>query len=904
MAQLRLLGGIDLSHADGTQARAVLSQPKRLALLLYLAVADSRGFHRRDTLLALFWPESPLDRARRALNAAVYYLRKSLGHDVILSRGDEDLAVNPERVWCDAAAFEHSLDAGSAEEGLDLYRGEFAPGLHLDGLREFDEWLEAQRGRLARRARNAALALADRDETGGEIAMAAQWAHRALTFAPRDELVIQRRITLLDQIGDRAGAVAAYDAFARRLREEIGVEPSPETQEVYAAVRARREPSPGTGAAQPLPVAAATPGSDTPDADGITLSPPAAHPVPPRKRRLWPVALAAAGVIIVTGIGGTWFARTDHPRTLIGEGAIERGGLVLLADFRNLTDDSTLADAVREGMRALLTDPRLVRLVSPTAVRAGLERMGHPANTLLNDTIARELAEREGAQAFVTGAVDRLGTGFQFTARVVGAVDGRELLVERVTADDETGVIDAVDRLGTLVRRGIGASIEGAATRPSLARVSTPSLSALRAYSAAWRADGGPQTIALAREAIAIDTAFAAAYVVLGAALASMARMEEARLAYDKAYELRDRLSEWERLMVESLYYARHLQLEGRERALVQVLALDPSHRGALVNLSDLRLTQRRFAEAESLAVSAIRLGYNRHIAYWNALEAQLAQGRDAAAESLLLQAPAELRQRLDRTVALAVRDWDAARAAIEVARDGHHLRVLQGLRGKLSLDERHLGTEFRWWPLQLLRYTGDTARAFRAVRTWRARVGWDTLPPAVRPYWILIPTLAEGGRVAEARRLLDEWRTLVPDDPRHRSDAYWSLGAIALAEGRLDSAAAAFLAWHDAPFAEDTHRYNRGLSEAGTALDRAGRPDTAIALYERALAIWTMDGVHYEATWYPLVLQRLAELHESLGNADRAIHYYGVFIDLWKDADPDLQPRVADASLALARLR
>jgi tetratricopeptide (TPR) repeat protein len=219
-------------------------------------------------------------------------------------------------------------------------------------------------------------------------------------------------------------------------------------------------------------------------------------------------------------------------------------------------------------------------------------------------------------------------------------------------------------------------------------------------------------------------------------------------------------------------------------------------------------------------------------------------------------------------------------------------------------LDERHLGTEFRWWPLQLLRYTGDTARAFRAVRTWRARVGWDTLPPAVRPYWILIPTLAEGGRVAEARRLLDEWRTLVPDDPRHRSDAYWSLGAIALAEGRLDSAAAAFLAWHDAPFAEDTHRYNRGLIEAGTALDRAGRPDTAIALYERALAIWTMDGVHYEATWYPLVLQRLAELHESLGNADRAIHYYGVFIDLWKDADPDLQPRVADASLALARLR
>ena len=89
--QLRLLGGIDLTQTDGTQARAVLAQPKRLALLVYLA-----------------------------LNAAVYYLRNALGHDVILSRGDEDLAVDPERVWCDAVAFEQALDAGRAEEALDV----------------------------------------------------------------------------------------------------------------------------------------------------------------------------------------------------------------------------------------------------------------------------------------------------------------------------------------------------------------------------------------------------------------------------------------------------------------------------------------------------------------------------------------------------------------------------------------------------------------------------------------------------------------------------------------------------------------------------------------------------------------------------------------------------------------
>lgn len=73
---LRTFGAIDLLSPNGVRPRAVLSQPKRLALFLYLAAASPRGFQRKDTLLALFWPESPAGRARRALNRAVYYLRR------------------------------------------------------------------------------------------------------------------------------------------------------------------------------------------------------------------------------------------------------------------------------------------------------------------------------------------------------------------------------------------------------------------------------------------------------------------------------------------------------------------------------------------------------------------------------------------------------------------------------------------------------------------------------------------------------------------------------------------------------------------------------------------------------------------------------------------------------------
>src|SRR3954462_1783151 len=91
MLRLRVLGGIDLDGPDGIEVRAILSQPKRLALLVHLALATPRGFHRRDRLLALFWPELDASRARNALSQALYVLRRSLGEGVLVSRGDQEI---------------------------------------------------------------------------------------------------------------------------------------------------------------------------------------------------------------------------------------------------------------------------------------------------------------------------------------------------------------------------------------------------------------------------------------------------------------------------------------------------------------------------------------------------------------------------------------------------------------------------------------------------------------------------------------------------------------------------------------------------------------------------------------------------------------------------------------------
>jgi tetratricopeptide (TPR) repeat protein len=154
---------------------------------------------------------------------------------------------------------------------------------------------------------------------------------------------------------------------------------------------------------------------------------------------------------------------------------------------------------------------------------------------------------------------------------------------------------------------------------------------------------------------------------------------------------------------------------------------------------------------------------------------------------------------------------------------------------------------------------------------------------------------------VSEARELLDDWLTL--EDPALERHKWESMGWIALAEGRLDSAVASFRAWNAAPDYGGNHLYNRGWVEAGSVYDRAGNLDSAIALYERAFRMPFLDGSDYEIRWYPGVLRRLGELHAERGDVRRAIDYYRRFIDLWKDADPELQPQVEEARTALARL-
>src|SRR5438105_13595745 len=227
MIRIRALGALELRRADGTELESVLAQPKRTALLAYLAISAPGRAHRRDTLIGLFWPESTQQRARHSLNQSLYALRQWLGETVIVSSGDDALAIDHTQLACDVLEFDDALTQQQLEHALELYRGDLLCGFFLEDAPEFVDWLAREQARLREQAKRAAWTLAARDEAAGNAAGAAAWARRALALAPDDELGLRRLLQLLDRLGDRAGALAAYETFKRRLASAGDAEPPP-----------------------------------------------------------------------------------------------------------------------------------------------------------------------------------------------------------------------------------------------------------------------------------------------------------------------------------------------------------------------------------------------------------------------------------------------------------------------------------------------------------------------------------------------------------------------------------------------------------------------------------------------------------------------------------------------------
>lgn len=246
MIELLLFGAARI-RSPGTLPTVTRLPPKPLALLGYLAVAESRGLHRRDKLVALLWPECDQTRARSALRQALAVLRETLGAEALESGGLEEIGLSETHVRTDVHAFRVAADAGRCDEAIGHFGGPLLDGLQIPQAHEFMDWLDQSRARLLRTYVRCLEGIARRDEQRGEWGDAFEWWYRLADLEPLNVRVAAALVRCQAAGGDPAGAMRRAEECTRQVREETGVDPAPELESAFAngcrVWRERRRPA-------------------------------------------------------------------------------------------------------------------------------------------------------------------------------------------------------------------------------------------------------------------------------------------------------------------------------------------------------------------------------------------------------------------------------------------------------------------------------------------------------------------------------------------------------------------------------------------------------------------------------------------------------------------------------------
>ena len=963
MIQLRTLGTLALRDTAGEDLHAILAQPKRVALLVYLAVARPRGFHRRDTLLALLWPEQDEQHARWALNQALRHLRNALGKEVLPSRGDEEVGVDFGLLSCDAVEFEAALEADDPARALELYQGDLLAGFHVSGCGEFERWLEEERGELRRRAARAAALLATRKEAAGEQVAAGHWARRAVGLAPDDESEIRNLIRVLDRLGDRAGAIEAYESFARRLSDDYEAEPAPETRAAIMAVRARQRGA--TPAAPPTEHKASAEAVTAPAHKDQAAPAVRARQITSGRRRK---TLVLATAVLALLAAGSLISGPRTPPPAAREAALPRNTIAVLPfAYRGSPGFAYLGEGLVDLLSANLNGAGEIQTVSPGIVLGQLRQAN---GDRLTPEQARSLAARVGAGSYVVGNVMETGGRLRISARLEPGDPNRG---DQAQVDGSSSqLFGLVDHLtAQLIAQQSG----GAAGNFSrLAALTTDSLSALKVYLQSerfyrlWKTDSAFEAV---KQAVRIDTSFALAHYRLASLALWIDDPQSAQQSVDRALRFGPQLGERnQRLLgaLDALARGRVVEAEQRYREIItrdpddleanwqlgellvhrsgqlnrswlearepleRVLAIEPGHKGALYHLSNVSARERRLAELDSLterilqmdptldwvtrAQRAVVFQDTAEIARFMAAMRRITEDQAQPASGFVVFTTGDLelgrplwrmltepsRSRGVRTLAhvtlakieVMTGRWRAAKLELEAA---------EALDSAVALEYRAL---LSLWPLlkvprsELLELrTALLKRKAAPRRSAEASLSAHLSPahPYLRLYLLGLLNVRLGepaaalGYAAELDRrsarsfdpvFVTDWARTV------RAEASRARGRLPEALAMLDSVGPwtferSKLGGLSPFFAQEYRRFAR--AEVLFQLER----------YQEALQAYRSIADELFHSGAPAHF-RLAEIHQRLGQREKAVQHYSRFVELWKGCDPELRSILEEA--------
>ncbi len=642
------------------------------------------------------------------------------------------------------------------------------------------------------------------------------------------------------------------------------------------------------------------------------------------------LALVTAGLAIsgALGVGPT--------ATLISSGEMGERERLILADFENRTNDSTHGTTVTELMRIGLSQSTAISTMDPLQLGRTLGLMRRNVAEGVTEEVALAAAEREGLKGIITGEVAAVGSRLTITARLV-STDGDVLLAETEQAAGADDLVDAVDRLSNRMRERFGESLRNIRRGRPLERVTTGSMRAMRVFTQgleAWNQGDQTRALQLLEEAIADDTTFAMAYRKVAIILNNEGEQRaRAVAAATKAYEFRDRLTERERYLVTAAY---HSVVTGNRDQVISayrtVLDMYPDDTYALNNLGVIYGQLRDFARASDLYGRALAVDPTSRLYYSN-LSGSLARQKQwdtatAIAELFQERFPANPEVKLAFVLNAAYeKQWDSAQVLVQGLLDDQRGTVfweaiayewwghLDALQGELASARRRwqrafeISSERGVYGAYLLRMArraiverlllDEPERTQRLLDDALALHPLSELAPLDRPYAQLAFAYAASGRPDKARSLLAEYGAT--SDADHAEDTEkWADGArgvIALAEGRPEEALAEFQR-----FDEGNECATCAYPWLARAYDQLGQEDSVRVMYERFVELPSAD-LWYDGGHVAQGYVRLGEIHEARGEIEQALDYYGQFLSLWENADPELQPWVEEVRATVGRL-
>jgi eukaryotic-like serine/threonine-protein kinase len=712
-------------------------------------------------------------------------------------------------------------------------------------------------------------------------------------------------------VGGDAGTVqeASGPSAAFRSSRGVGGESGAGSGSAAAAGAAGSNPSAPVAAAGSGPVSAqisAQHASGAAAASGIssaTVNAASSSGVQARSRK-W--LAYVVGIVVVAALAvGAFFLFPRHT------GALTEKDTVVLSDFINTTGDPVFDGTLNQALAVQLGQSPYLNLLPESQIRETLKFMGRKPDERVTKEVARDISQRTNSKAIISGTIASLGNDYVITLEATNAQTGDSLATEQVEASGKEQVLKSLDKAATELRQKLGeslASVKEYAT--PLEQATTSSLDALKQYSAGMafhnRGDD-PPALPYFQKAVELDPTFAMAYASLGVAASNTGNRKDAEAYMKKAYELRDRASERERLYIEGHYYGYVVGDVAKEQeSYLQWLKVYPRDNRPLANLAITYYEMGEYDKALAAASNHLKIYPQDSYAYQNLTRAYIGLNRFDEAKAVVDRA---MEQKVDpysvHYMIYGVYSYQNDQAGMQ-----KQIEYLAGKPVETFMTANVVAREFMLGQLKLAEQTTQK------VTDLAKQYGFSSMPVNMQAGRSLVEAVegfterskqdaaavvreseergnrvlaalafATNGDVAESQKLTDELKKAYPDDFLVNFELPQAEALRLLDEKKGGEAVATLEPYRQYDLAPGVAAY-MGPYVRGLAYLQMKDGVKAAGEFQKIL---DNPGVSLLSVLRPLAKLQMARAYVLQGDQAKARTAYQDFFAIWKDADADI---------------